>query len=52
MSEHAPAPTFSPIFGRLSLDSLPLHEPILVGTFGVVVLLGVAILALVTRYKL
>ncbi|KQW83900.1 cytochrome o ubiquinol oxidase subunit I [Brevundimonas sp. Root1279] len=52
MSEHPAAPAFSPIFGRLSLDSFPLHEPILVGTFAVVALLGVAVLVLVTRYKL
>ncbi|MCC7266253.1 MAG: hypothetical protein IT546_02810, partial [Caulobacteraceae bacterium] len=45
-------PSFSPIFGRLSLESVPIHEPILVGTFGVVALLGLAILGLVTRYRL
>lgn len=45
-------PAFSPIFGRLSLDSLPIHEPILVGTFAVVAVLGVAVLALVTRFRL
>jgi cytochrome o ubiquinol oxidase subunit 1 len=39
-------------FGKLSLDALPLHEPILVGTFIVVALLGVALLAAITRYKL
>jgi cytochrome o ubiquinol oxidase subunit 1 len=44
--------TFSPIFGRLSFDSLPLHEPILVGTFAVVALLGVAMLTLVTHFRL
>src|ERR1700741_3225312 len=40
------------VFGRLSLDSFPLHEPILLVTFIVVALLGVAILAIVTRFKL
>jgi cytochrome o ubiquinol oxidase subunit 1 len=40
------------VFGRLSLDSFPLHEPILLVTFIVVALLGVAILAVVTRFKL
>ena len=40
------------IFGRLSLDSLPLHEPIVVGTFVVVALGGVALLAGVTYFRL
>ena len=38
--------------GRLSLDSLPLHEPILLGTFIVVLAGGVALLAALTRYRL
>ncbi len=40
------------IFGRLSLESFPIHEPILVGTFIGVVVLGLAILGAVTKYKL
>jgi cytochrome o ubiquinol oxidase subunit 1 len=40
------------LFGRLSWESIPLHEPILLGTFIVVVLLGLGILAAVTRYRL
>ncbi len=40
------------LFGRLTWESIPLHEPILLGTFIVVVLLGLAILAAVTRYRL
>jgi cytochrome o ubiquinol oxidase subunit 1 len=40
------------VFGRLGWDALPLHEPILIGTFAATVLGGFAILALVTRYKL
>ena len=36
------------IFGRLDLDALPLHEPILVGTFAVVATGGLALFALVT----
>jgi cytochrome o ubiquinol oxidase subunit 1 len=47
-----PTPSFSPIFGRLSLESFPIHEPILIGTFAVVVLLGLAVLSLVTHFKL
>jgi len=40
------------IFGRLGWESLPIHEPILVGTFLVVALAGLAILAAVTKYRL
>lgn len=50
---HPPsAPAFSPVFGRLSLDSFPIHEPILLVTFIVVVVLGLGVLAAVTRFKL
>ncbi|TPI65163.1 cytochrome o ubiquinol oxidase subunit I [Mesorhizobium sp. B3-1-7] len=40
------------IFGRLTLESLPLHEPIVVGTFIVVALGGVAVLGAITYFKL
>ena len=40
------------IFGRLSWESFPVHEPILLVTFAVVVLGGLAIVGLVTKYKL
>jgi cytochrome o ubiquinol oxidase subunit 1 len=40
------------IFGRLSLAALPLHEPIIVGTFVAVAIGGIALLAAVTRYQL
>jgi len=40
------------IFGRLTLESFPIHEPILLGTFAVVALLGLGILGAVTRYRL
>lgn len=40
------------VFGRLTWESIPLHEPILLGTFIVVVLGGLAILAAVTKYRL
>ncbi|HZZ30912.1 MAG TPA: cytochrome o ubiquinol oxidase subunit I [Phenylobacterium sp.] len=40
------------IFGRLTWDALPLHVPILIGTFAVVATGGIAVLALITRYKL
>ncbi len=44
--------TTSPFLGRLNWDSLPFHEPILVATFAVVVIGGLGVLALITRYKL
>jgi len=40
------------VFGRLSWSSFPLHEPILLGTFIVVMLLGLGLLAVVTRFRL
>ena len=40
------------IFGRLTWESFPLHEPILLGTFIVVALLGAGIVAAVTKYRL
>ncbi|MGX5799799.1 cytochrome o ubiquinol oxidase subunit I [Bradyrhizobium sp. Arg314] len=40
------------IFGRLTLESLPLHEPIVVGTFVVVALGGLAVLAAITYFRL
>lgn len=40
------------IFGRLSWEAIPYHEPILVATFAVVAVGGVAVLALVTKFEL
>jgi len=40
------------IFGRLGFDSLPLHEPIVVGTFAVVALGGAALLGGLTYFRL
>ena len=42
----------SPLLGRLNWESLPFHEPILVATFAAVVIGGLGVLALITRYKL
>ena len=39
------------IFGRLSLDSIPYHEPILIGTFAGVAIGGIVVLSLITYYK-
>ncbi|WP_424813604.1 cytochrome o ubiquinol oxidase subunit I [Roseococcus sp. YIM B11640] len=40
------------MFGRLTLEALPLHEPILVATFGAVALGGIAAVALLTYFRL
>ena len=40
------------IFGRLTLDALPLHEPILVGTFCVVAMGGLSLLGALTYFRL
>ena len=40
------------IFGRLSLESLPLHEPIVLGTFVAVAIGGAGLLAALTYFKL
>jgi cytochrome o ubiquinol oxidase subunit 1 len=40
------------LFGRFTLDALPLHEPIVLGTFCAVALIGMGLLGLVTRYRL
>ncbi|QNQ07737.1 cytochrome o ubiquinol oxidase subunit I [Sphingomonas alpina] len=42
----------SPIFGRFTLESLPLHEPIVVATFAGVALGGIALLGALTWFKL
>ncbi len=41
-----------PLFGRLSLGALPLHEPIVLATFAGVVLGGLVMLALMTKFRL
>ncbi|NII55468.1 cytochrome o ubiquinol oxidase subunit 1 [Lutibacter sp. SG786] len=40
------------IFGRLTLEAIPYHEPILIGTFVAVAIGGIALLALITKHKL
>jgi cytochrome o ubiquinol oxidase subunit 1 len=40
------------VFGRLTWESIPYHEPILVVTFIAVALGGIAVLALITKFKL
>lgn len=46
------APVLHAVFGRLTLDSLPLNEPIVVGTFIVVALGGLAVFGAITYFKL
>ncbi|MBE3638529.1 cytochrome o ubiquinol oxidase subunit I [Mangrovicoccus algicola] len=48
----SPPDTWSPIFGRLNWGWIPYHEPILVGTFSAIVLGGLAVLLLMTRFRL
>jgi len=40
------------IFGRLSWDAIPFHEPILLATFAMVGVGGLALLAVLTKFKL
>jgi cytochrome o ubiquinol oxidase subunit 1 len=49
MSQSTPV---SPLFGRLTWESFPIHEPILLWTFIVVALLGIGIVAVVSYYRL
>lgn len=44
--------TTSPILGRLSWGSIPVHEPILIATFAMVVLGGLVVLAGLTKFRL
>ena len=36
------------MFGKLTLDAIPYHEPIIMGTLGVVILGGLALLGAIT----
>jgi len=47
-----PSPETGPFLGKLSLEALPLHEPILVATFIAVVIGGITVMALITKYGL
>lgn len=40
------------ILGRLGWDAIPFHEPILIATFAVVLLGGVALVAAISYFKL
>ena len=40
------------LFGRFTLDAIPTHEPIVMGTLAAVVLLGVVVVAGLTYYRL
>ncbi|CAM5776730.1 cytochrome ubiquinol oxidase subunit I [Labrys miyagiensis] len=42
----------SPVFGRFTLEAIPYHEPILVGTFIMVALGGIAVLGAITYFRL
>ncbi|AKK20181.1 cytochrome o ubiquinol oxidase subunit I [Candidatus Liberibacter africanus] len=43
---------FKVIFGRLTLDSIPYNIPIVLGTFFVVALIGIAVVCAITYYRL
>ena len=40
------------LFGRLTLEAIPYHEPILLGTFAMVVLGGIVVVGALSYYKL
>ncbi|WP_369931305.1 cytochrome o ubiquinol oxidase subunit I [Xanthomonas sp. NCPPB 2632] len=40
------------MFGRLTIEAIPYHEPILIATFAGVALGGLVVLGLITKYKL
>ncbi len=50
VSEHVIESSF--LFGRLTLEKLPLHVPIVLGTFIVVAIIGVGVLAAITYFRL
>ncbi len=39
------------IFGRFTIDEIPYHEPILIGTFAGVAVVGLAVLATITYFR-
>ncbi|MDV3459291.1 cytochrome o ubiquinol oxidase subunit I [Sphingomonas sp. HF-S4] len=45
-------PILKAIFGRLTFESFPIHEPILLVTFAAVVLGGMGVVAAITKFKL
>ena len=49
---HTGAAGASPWLGKLSLEAIPYHDPILVATFIGAALAGLGVFALVTRYRL
>ena len=52
MSTTTSLPTWDPLLGKLSWQAVPLHDPILAATFAMVVLGGLTVLALLTKYRL
>ena len=38
------------MLGKLNLDAIPLHEPIIMGTLAVVIVLGIALMGAITYY--
>ena len=53
MSDPSALPaTVSPIFGKLTWASVPLHDPVILSAFIGTMIGGLAVFALITRYKL
>ena len=48
----SPTQAISPLLGRLTLDWIPYHEPILVATFSAVAFGGLVVALLMTHYRL
>ena len=48
----SPLPAISPVFGRLTLESFPLHDPIVVATFVLVATGGLGLVGLLTYRRL
>ena len=42
---------YSPVFGKLTLDAVPYHEPIIMVTLAVVAVVGLALVYLITKHQ-
>jgi len=51
-SPHSTSAPYNPLTGHLGWESFPLHDPVILSAFVGTMLGGIAILALITRYKL
>lgn len=51
-SPHSTSAPYNPLTGYLGWESFPLHDPVILSAFVGTLLAGIAVLALITRYKL